>query len=318
VAKLIHLTYLSLGPGKITDIGVVANLTNLTTLFIGENQITDISAVAQLTNLQDLKLGGNQIRDISAVSKLTNLTNLYFPRNQIGDIGAVANLTNLTELMLTGNQITDIGAVAYLPKLTKLLLGENRITDINAVANLVNLKNLELYTNRIQEVSAAVANPGIASRDSFIVADNPLSQTALCIDIPVLEARGVFVRYSGECGGEDKREAQPKDELVVTAVVPSRGPLTGGQAVCVAGSFSVIETIRSAQEAYDIYGVYFGKIRAEFCTGVPEVVTATSMYVITPPGVAPGPVEVEVICIPRLRVGNALGNAYEYESPTPQ
>jgi len=33
--------------------------------------------------------------------------------------------------------------------------------------------------------------------------DNPLSQDALCKDIPALEARGVKFSYDGKCGGGD-------------------------------------------------------------------------------------------------------------------
>ncbi len=213
VAGLTNLTELLLYGNQISDMRAVAGLPNLTKLWLNTNQISDISAVAGLTNLIHLFLYNNQISDMSAVAGLANLTILYLYGNQITDMSAVAGLTNLTFLDLAINQITDMSAVAGLTNLTELDLRSNQITDMNAVAGLTNLTELRLENNQISDMSALIDNTGIGSGDIVWADINPLGQTALCYQIPLLQERGVTVHYSGSCQeGQEGEEGQGEGE----------------------------------------------------------------------------------------------------------
>jgi len=76
------------------------------------------------------------------------------------------------------------------------------------LADLKRLRRLNLSLNRITDISALVSNPGLDSGDRMgddkvYLDDNPLSQDALCKDIPILKERGVRVHFDGECDDEN-------------------------------------------------------------------------------------------------------------------
>ncbi len=187
---LSSLNYLRLQLNQISDISAVATLTNLVYLNLHSNQISDISALSDLSNLFYLSLSFNQISDISAVSSLTNLTNLLLYSNQISDISPVSGLTNLTSLKLYSNQISDISAVSGLTNLRRLWMTNNQISDISAVSGLINLSSCLLYSNQISDIYALVENTGLGSEDHLYFYDNPISQEAFDVHIPILENRG--------------------------------------------------------------------------------------------------------------------------------
>jgi Leucine-rich repeat (LRR) protein len=221
LSGLTNLTILALYRNQISDISALSGLANLTILILGYNQISDISALSGLTNLTILSLGGIQISDISALSGLANLTSLELNENQISDISALSGLANLTSLHLWSNQISDIRALSGLASLTELALDTNQISDISALSNLTNLTDLRLGFNQISNLSPLTALtdltrltlednlisdimplvicPGLGPDDQVFLNGNPLSQQALCEQIPELQARWVWVTYDGEC-----------------------------------------------------------------------------------------------------------------------
>lgn len=105
------------------------------------------------------------------------------------------------------------------------------------------------------------------------------------------------------------------DNFAITDVVPDVGPLSGGQHVTVFGRFPILAPIATAAQAYAAYRVYFDGIQAPYDTSVTPIITSTRMYVITPPGNAPGLVNVAVATTvytnqqPEFRV---LVDGYEY------
>lgn len=105
------------------------------------------------------------------------------------------------------------------------------------------------------------------------------------------------------------------DIFEITDVIPDVGPLAGGQEVTVFGRFPVLAPISTAAAAYATYRVYFDGIQAGFNDTVDPIITSERMYVITPPGNAPGLVNVSVATTvpptqtPEFRV---LVDGYEY------
>ena len=196
LAGLTNLTDLSLERNEISDISPLAGLTNLTVLDLERNSISDISPLARLTNLTELYLSYNSISDISPLSGLTNLTVLELIRSSISDISPLANLTNLTALDLDTNPISDISPLTNLTNLTALDLDTNPIFDISPLANLTNLTQLEIQNTPISDLSPLVANTGLGNGDTVSVRSNPLlSSLSISLHIPVLQSRGVKVRF---------------------------------------------------------------------------------------------------------------------------
>ena len=110
-------------------------------------------------------------------------------------MSALTNLTNLTYLHLSDNAITDVSALSGLIMLEYLNLHINLISDISTLSTLTNLTNLYLSRNNVSDLSPLVTNTGLGSGDEIDVRDNPLSPTSLNTQIPVLQGRGVDVRF---------------------------------------------------------------------------------------------------------------------------
>ena len=190
-----NLEVLVLVLNSISDLTPLVGLTNLKNLALWDNSISDISAVKGLTNLTELSLGGNSISDISPVAALTDLTSLHLPSNHIADISFLSGLTRLTYLNLNGATIRDLSFLSGLTNLRDLYLGWNNITDISVLSGLTNLTVLWLMDNNISDLSPLVANTGLGSGDMVDVGGNPLSYQSINTHIPLLQSRGVEVRF---------------------------------------------------------------------------------------------------------------------------
>ena len=129
----------------------------------GRVTISDSLLETALRTALDKPEGPIYKSDLESLITLPNLGG-----NNISDISALSGLTNLETLDLDDNNISDISALSGLTNLVELGLQENNIGDISALSGLTNLERLYLY-------------------------DNPLSQNAINIHIPELEARGVSV-----------------------------------------------------------------------------------------------------------------------------
>jgi len=197
---LTSLWSLRVDANQISDIRPVAGLTNLREFGACSNRISDISAVAGLITLETLILDDNEIHDIGALSGLTNLSTLLLDINQIVDISSLAPLTDLRCLYLWGNEISDISVLAGLPALSALILKDNLIADLSPLTGLADLSYLDLATNQITDIMPLVTCGGLGPDDPVLLNGNPLSQQALCGEIPELQARWVTVVYEGQCG----------------------------------------------------------------------------------------------------------------------
>ncbi len=105
------------------------------------------------------------------------------------------------------------------------------------------------------------------------------------------------------------------DPFDITGVVPELGPIAGGQQVTVYGRFPILAPMTTIAEAYGAYRVYFDGIPAGFDSSMNPVITASTMYVITPPRTPPGLVDVSVATLvyaPGLPEFRVLPQSYEY------
>lgn len=127
-----------------------------------------------LLQLETLDAKGRGIKDLSGIEYCENLTWLDLDTNQISDITPLKNLVNLMVLNLDSNQIFDVSPLGGLIFLDSLSLFDNQIGDIQW-----------LVTN--------AENGGLGPGDFVILDSRHLSENALAIDVPALEAHGVDV-----------------------------------------------------------------------------------------------------------------------------
>ena len=205
LANLKNLTELYLWNNNISDVSPLAGLTNLTGLYLHDNNLSDISALAGLTNLTELRLNSNNISDVSSLVDLTNLTKLWLNSNNISDVSSLAGLTNLTKLWLNSNNISDASPLADLAKLAELWLDSNNISDVSSLAGLTNLTELWLNSNNISDVSPLITPDPEATSEglSLFLGGNPLSDASINTHIPVLQAKGINVRFDNRASAQD-------------------------------------------------------------------------------------------------------------------
>lgn len=194
-----NLDVLLLWNNQISDLSPLANLVGLTGLDLSRNQISDLSPLTNLVGLTGLSLSGNQISDLSPLAGLNKLLFVKLADNQIADLSPLANVTNLRSLTLDLNEISDLSPLAGLNDLEFIRLRQNQISDLSPLAGLNNLDVLWLGQNQISGVEALVDNDGLGDGDFVELHSNPLSQAALCQDIPTLQSRGVRVDHDGAC-----------------------------------------------------------------------------------------------------------------------
>lgn len=134
-----------------------------------------------LLNLQTLDAKGLGISDLSGLEYCENLVWLDLDTNSISDLTPLTNLVNLMSLNLDSNEVFDIAPLAGLLNLDSLSLFDNQVGDIHA-----------LVTNAM--------NGGLGAGDQVILEYETLSVTALDVDVPELESRGVNVVLATAAG----------------------------------------------------------------------------------------------------------------------
>ena len=198
LSGMTQLRSLYLGNNNLSDVSFLSELTQLTFLYLRNNRITDVSSLAGLTQLTSLALSGNSIVDVSGLAGLIQLTALSLDSNTLSNVAPLAQLAQLTSLNLYNNNISDISALAGLLELTSLNLGYNSILDVSSLAKLTKLTVLYLYNNTISDVSALVRLnlTGIQWNSiGLFLERNPLSYTSINTHIPIMEAKGVKVKF---------------------------------------------------------------------------------------------------------------------------
>jgi hypothetical protein len=140
-------------------------------LFANDGGIASLAGIEVWTTVEVLFLGGNSITDLSPLANLLKLRGLGLSNNGVANIATLSSLVNLELLHLRANALSNISALSGLTKLHQLDISDNDITSL----------------------APLVANSGLAGSDTIFVGQNPLSQQALTVDVPALQARGVTI-----------------------------------------------------------------------------------------------------------------------------
>ena len=212
LSGLTRLELLYLDNNSISDLSPLSGLTGLTRLYLRNNSISDVSPLSGLINLAGLYLNNNSISDISVLSGLTRLRLLWLSGNSISDVSPLSGLTSLTSLTLSGNSISDVSGLSGLTNLIGLSLSLNNISDISVLSGFTRLRSLLLHTNSISDLSPLVANTGLSTGDLVDVRNNSLSATSINTHIPILQDRGVEVRFGASKPAVEKKESSGIEE----------------------------------------------------------------------------------------------------------
>lgn len=146
--------------------------------------------VAQLSFLDGNSRG---ITNVEGIGQLWKLEVAFMSGNHISELSPFTELANLWALQVNGNAITNIEPLTTMDQLRILFLDVNQLADISPITEMSGLHILSLRQCGLTDLAPLVASPYIADADTVIVTENFLSETALNVQIPALEARGVKV-----------------------------------------------------------------------------------------------------------------------------
>ncbi len=171
----------------------ISDLSELDKIVAKSSGIESLEGLQYCTNLTHLSITSTNASDLEPLRQLHKLEILILSNNNISDISPIKNLINLKTLSLIDNNISDLTPLSQLTKLVNLALHTNNIVDITPLEILGELEFLSLGHNNIIDISPLVRNEGLNNGDEINIANNPLSDTALNVQVPELESRGVLV-----------------------------------------------------------------------------------------------------------------------------
>ena len=223
LSGLIRLERLDLDNNSISDVSSLSGLPNLEWLWLSGNSISDVSSLSGLPNLIRLFLHSNSMSDVSSLSGLTRLRTLILDNNSISNITPLSGLTSLTSLLLSRNNISDISVLSGLTNLLSLSLSRNNIANLTPLSGLNSLRSLSLSSNNISDLSPLVANTGLGSGDRVDVRNNPLSATSINTHIPILQDRGIELRFGALKPAVEKIKQDIFREMMELLEIEERG-----------------------------------------------------------------------------------------------
>lgn len=212
-----------------SDMATVNTLTNLSGFaLLAEPNLTDISALTDL-NPQVFVAYFTALTGISVFANYTNLNQVILGGNPMTSLDGLEAATNLQVAQLEQNALTDIDALSGLTALTELQLGQNNIADISALSTLTGIESLRLDDNQITSLQPLIDNTGLGGNDNVSIRNNPLSETAICDELPLLRAK-----FNNEFNVEGDYFCGPTFNLTINIVgvgetFPSAGVVPIGQ-----------------------------------------------------------------------------------------
>ena len=141
-----------------------------------------------------------QIRRVLRDSKAARWTALFlvsfsmFAGYYLADV--LAPLKNLEYLQIANNNVSDISVVINFKNLRYLDAGTNILLEnINVVKELQYLNYLDLQSDNIKDLTPIIECLGMRNPSYLNIRHNPLSETAKNEQVPLLQARGVYVTF---------------------------------------------------------------------------------------------------------------------------
>ena len=199
IAGMTELTDLEIGGNHWVDEDLqhLNGLMALRSLDLASSEIGSIAALANLPQLRRLALGGDpRLRDIRVVSKFPNLESFYLWESNVSDLSPLGGLMNLQSLGIYEVPATDLTPIFGLVNLRRLILGQMGLSDMSIFTHFSNLQQLSLGKNNFTSLAELIESDVLADDAELDLTNNPLSREAIENEIPLLEARGIEVRFS--------------------------------------------------------------------------------------------------------------------------
>lgn len=184
---------------QLTDLSGLEEVATLDRLFITNSNVESLTPLTELTGLRILAALGNPIEDLDPLSDLTSLESLTLGNLETNDLSPLSGLINLTSLTIRDVVLPGIEAVSGMTALQSISLTENELADLSPLEGLERLNQVIVVHNLVEDLGPLVANQALGEGSVVQVSENPLSQTALCQQVPALEDRGVRVFHTGSC-----------------------------------------------------------------------------------------------------------------------
>ena len=223
IAGMTELRNLGIGGNHWTDEDLqhLNGLMELQSLDLANSEIGSIAALANLPQLRDLSLGGNRrLRDIRVVSNFPKLERFYIGESNVSDISPLGGLTSLRYLGISEVPATDLTPILGLVNLRELVLGQMGLSDMSMFTHFRNLQRLSLRRNNFTSLAELIESDVLADDAELDLTNNPLSRETIENEIPLLEARGITVRFSAA-------EFEVPDDTLRSALAAASG--TPGQ-----------------------------------------------------------------------------------------
>lgn len=179
--------------------------------FAGQLQTLVLASVGFEANLNTVTQTGLQ----TIGSNFLNLGELDLSRlGQSYDLTAIITLPIGSwsrigsSLALPGNTLTSLNVISNFTAARQIDLSGTGLSDTDLAAihfsGLTNLEFLNLADNFLTEITPLMNLAGNAANTAIILDRNPLSRTAVCVDVPLLQMNGFSVSLDGvdPCGPE--------------------------------------------------------------------------------------------------------------------
>jgi Leucine-rich repeat (LRR) protein len=171
------------------DIALLATFQNLFALgLLIESDVTDLSPLSALNLEYFISLANPNITDGSFLEGMSNLIGFGFVETPVT---AAPNLSGIPGPLEAGFEFTALADVSGLANsnISSLYIQGAPLTNLNGLESVTGIISLDLLETQVSNLQPLVDNPAIGGPIQLILFDNPLSQEAACVQLPLLRAR---------------------------------------------------------------------------------------------------------------------------------
>lgn len=186
----------SLGSLFLIDVGLqnldlinVALLTNLAFLGVGLNgDVTDLSALTTLDLTGFILLGMEGVSNFDFIESSTSPQLLFIVATPITALPDFSQVDSVGDIGLEGTAVVDITGLANAT-VGSLSVSDAPLSDLTGLDEVTSIGFINLEDTQVTDLQPIVDNEAIAGEVGIRIFNSPLSQDAVCIQIPAIQAR---------------------------------------------------------------------------------------------------------------------------------
>lgn len=161
LAKMKHVTHISLNGTRVRDISVLAQMPQLKGVKLGNTKIVDLSPLAGLAQLEILEIQGTRVDDLTPLARLSMLKDLDASNTRVADVQPLAGLTRLERLDFGNNYVTSLAPLAGLTNLHSLSIQRTDVSDLSPLTGLPSLVLVEVQRSQVNDMRPALTWPAM-------------------------------------------------------------------------------------------------------------------------------------------------------------